>query len=332
MRIRRVERYRILSRIRTEAPQEAGVYLFYDRHGRVIYVGKSINLRRRMSGYFQESSRGMENRILRMVFSVTDFRYHVTGSELSALLMEDRLIKQHLPPFNTRQKEFKEYQYLSVTNDPYPTLKRLDRFDACMEENVFGPFKDKYFVDDLLEIIHKHFRLRSCKEPDPSKQCLNHDIRLCEGPCRRSITPSDYSRIVDSVVKFLNGEEGELLARLERSMAKSASELDFEGALDAKKRIAFCRGFCERQRFINRFKTGNLVIREKDNGLTHVFIRGGWYEHKGRASIRGLHDLDDSMLQKADTAAGDERHLSDRAHILYSWMRGNRNSFSHQFI
>lgn len=332
MRIRRDERNRILSRVRAEVPQEVGVYLFYDHYGRVIYVGKSINLKRRMSGYFQGSPRGLENRILRMIFSVSDFCFHATGSELSALLLEDRLIKQHLPPFNTRQKEFNEYQYLSMTSDSYPRLKRLDRFDACKDENIFGPFKDKYFVDELLEIIHKHFHLRSCREPDPSRKCLNHDINLCEGPCRRNITPFDYSRIVDSVAGFLNGEEGELLARLERSMEKNASELDFEGASNAKKRIAFCRGFCERQRFIRRFKTGNLVILEKDSGLTHVFIRGGWYEHKGRMSICGLHDLDDSVLQKTDTAVGDERHLSDRAHIIYNWMRGNTDSFSHQFI
>lgn len=157
----------IVSSIRSSVPDHPGVYLFKEAHGRTIYIGKSIHLRRRMLSYFGAGVSRMENRIREMAFNIRDFDYIETRSELLALLLEDHLIKRDLPWYNIRQKEYTQYKYLGMTRHPYPNCIVIDH-DADLDEvTPFGPFRDQYFVDDVLEIIHRHFHLRSCLDARP---------------------------------------------------------------------------------------------------------------------------------------------------------------------
>ena len=307
----------IVARIRKEAPNSAGVYLFKGDNQIVIYVGKSVNLKQRMASYFYENSKPVETRIQQMVFSIRDFAFIETGTELLALILEDQLIKKHLPAYNIKQKEFKEYRYLLLTNDTFPTLKIITHDDAPNRAgDIFGPFKDEYFVRDLLDIIYRRLNLRQCQEHEPVQRSINYELGLCTGPCRGKIGAQDYAVIAQRVSDFLNGDEKHLFEILSRAMGDFAASLEYEKAADVKREIEFCQKFCKRQRFLHQFKTSKLTI-EKNSGATerYTLMKGVL----SSAKFNGA-DIPPLGFDTYTTEHSDARYILDRANIVYNWL------------
>ncbi len=321
----------IISSIRESVPQKPGVYLFHDKYGNIMYVGKSVNLRNRILSYFRSSNSGIEYRIQQMIFNIRDYTYYETDSELLALLLEDELIKIHLPNYNIRQQEFLQYQYILLTDDLYPTCKMIDRSGVNGQMQIFGPFRDKYFVENILEIIYKFYHVRSCIEPYPIKKCLNFKFNLCTGPCRKNISIPDYAEIIAKVKNFLNGKESLIVNKLTKAMDESSAVRDFEQALEIKSQLSFCKKFCERQRFIHKFKTQTLQIFENGANKSAYFFRRGALklpDKENTAEKRSNFFQSPSKLLGADE---DDRYLLDRANIIFGWMKKRKNDCTFNF-
>lgn len=311
------ERDRLATAIRRGVPSRPGVYLFYDRSGSTIYVGKSVNLRQRMLSYFGSTQGRLDYGLRQMAYHVHDFDFRETQTELLALLLEDTLIKRERPTYNTRQQEYEGYSYLVFTHDPFPTC-RIVGYQEAATGAIFGPFRDRYSAANILNILNRLFQLRTCTDPHPFRKSLNFDLGYCTGPCRGTISAGEYSKIVGRVVDFLNGDETWIAEQLRQEIARLAAGLDYGKAAEREARLGFCRSFCSRQRFIKRFTTRTLFVLEQgDQQLGYRFVNGNLIEivtlgdnSKGCGTIPG------ELLQPQT----DPRFVVDRAGVIHGWL------------
>jgi excinuclease ABC subunit C len=192
---------------------------------------------------------------------------------LLALLLEDALIKEYQPRHNVRQQQYLGYQYILLTDGPYPTCRMIGKSDDPGQGRTFGPYKSRFFVKDLLYIIRRFLELRSCEETVPVRFSLSHEFGYCTGPCRGKISPEEYARIVERAVEFLNGNETDVVSKLTEAMEEASSAHQLENAEELKERLDFCERFCTRQRFLHRFGEKNLTLHE--NGHIFEFERSG---------------------------------------------------------
>jgi excinuclease ABC subunit C len=181
-----------------DIPPECGVYRFFGREGQVLYIGKAVNLRRRVRQYFGPARTGWDSRIRSMVSGIHDLDWIRTSTELEALLLEDTLIKRYWPDFNTRQKKILLHAYLSLSNDLYPvfTVKdraEVDRSATPIGSILFGPQKDLYYARDLLESVNTVLGLRICSDPLPHRFCV-YGRRECLAPCSGQVDPDRYRK------------------------------------------------------------------------------------------------------------------------------------------
>lgn len=316
-------------------PQKTGVYLFYDKNRKVIYIGKAINLRKRVSQYINSSRKRMENRIQQMIFNVADVKWVVEESELHALLLEDRLIKRHWPFYNAKQKKFLRNRYLIFTRDDYPRLKILKLQEKEIGQTVYGPFPDEYFVADLLSVIYQFYPVRKCGESVPGKKCTNHQITNCLAPCRGKISKNKYKKVVDQVTAFLRGNCNNVILNLDDRIRNSAQKLDFERAATLRDQITFCRRFLERQDFYNKFRTKDLLIREEGTIWNlYLFQRGNLIKSfKGNLTddkFLNMHKISNDSVSSAEREP--DCHFLDKANVVYSWLKNRRTKKTYEFI
>ncbi|HMO64889.1 MAG TPA: UvrB/UvrC motif-containing protein, partial [Verrucomicrobiota bacterium] len=223
-------------------PHKPGVYLHKDRFGRVIYVGKARDLRKRVATYFQPSRRmGWDLKFNALVEAIHDFDWHVVKSEAEALLLEGRLIKEFKPPFNVDFKDDRRFLLLKVNlNDPIPrfTLTRLRQDDGCL---YFGPFAHSGSVRRALTVMRRKFQLRGCRaltpgEPD-YRHCLYANLKHCTAPCIGNVTRDEYLAQVRAGCDFLAGQAEELVAEFEAEMKQAAARQEFERAAQLRDAI-----------------------------------------------------------------------------------------------
>lgn len=225
-----------------QTPHRPGVYLHKDRFGRVIYVGKARDLRKRVATYFQPSRRmGWDLRFNALVGAIHDFDWHVVKSEAEALLLEGRLIKEFKPQFNVDFKDDRRFLLLKVNlNDPIPrfTLTRLRQDDGCL---YFGPFAHSGSVRRALTVMRRKFRLRGCRALTPGeadyRHCLYANLKHCTAPCIGNATRDEYLAQVRAGCDFLAGRAEELVAEFEAEMKKAAARLEFERAAQLRDAI-----------------------------------------------------------------------------------------------
>ncbi|MCM1494122.1 MAG: excinuclease ABC subunit UvrC, partial [Muribaculaceae bacterium] len=215
-------------------PKEPGVYIMRDDKDVILYVGKAINLHNRVRSYFRENI-GRGPAIDKMVTLIARFEYIVTDSELEALVLENNLIKEYSPKYNTLLKDDKTYPYIKVTvGEDYPRIL----FSRTMKKDksrYFGPYTSAAAVKDTIELLNKLYCLRTCNRSLPrdvglERPCLNYHIRQCMAPCQGYIDKTQYRERVDQALDFLNGNYGVILKELEGKMKAAAAELDFEAA------------------------------------------------------------------------------------------------------
>lgn len=222
-----------------EVPHRPGVYLMRDRLGRVIYVGKAKDLRKRLSHYFQPSrSRLADLKTRALIRSIRDFEFHTVSSEPEALLLEVKLIKDYRPRFNVSFRDDKRYLLLRVhLEEPWPrfSLTRVRKDDGA---RYFGPFAHSGSLRATLQWMQRRFGLRSCRPLVPGetdyRHCHNDIIRNCSAPCIGRITQEEYRRRVEEACAFLEGRFREHLREIEQEMLKAAEDLDFERAADLR--------------------------------------------------------------------------------------------------
>ena len=231
-------------------PHQPGVYIMKDGDT-ILYVGKAVNLYNRVRQYFQ-SSRGKSPKILKMVSRVKEFEYIVTATETEALVLENNLIKQHRPPYNTMLKDDKQYPYIKATvQEAYPRIfsTRKIRRDGG---KYFGPYTNVGAVRETLELMGQIFCLRTCRRDLPrdigkERPCLNYYIHRCMGPCTGKVSQEEYHKNVQMALDFIEGKQKEVVKNLEQQMMAASEALDFEHAAVLRDQIKSIRTLQDRQ-------------------------------------------------------------------------------------
>lgn len=218
-------------------PHSPGVYLMHDKSDAIIYVGKAIDLYNRVHSYFRTSTKKTA-KIQKMVSLIDHFEYILTDSELEALVLENNLIKEHRPKYNTMLKDDKTYPYIKVTvAEEYPRVlfSRLMKKD---KSKYYGPYTSAGSVKDTIDLLCKLYKIRTCNRKiteegcaTGERACLNYHMKQCDAPCMKLISKEDYESNVKQALEFLNGNYTKVLKDLENKMNEASENLEFEEAM-----------------------------------------------------------------------------------------------------
>ena len=250
---------RIRLKLKT-VPETPGVYQYLDEAGTVIYVGKARNLQRRVSSYFNRYDEH-SSKIKMLVRHIYDLRTIVVATEVDALLLENNLIKQYQPRYNSMLKDDKTYPYLCITDEDYPQLL-FTRDRTRIRGQFFGPYPNQRILRELQDIIRKLFSYRSCKKNlrwDADRQvvlggdrpCMNHQIGLCKAPCVGKESYEEYQETFRRIRKILRGDFGDILEAMKKEMLALADELRFEEAEVLRRKIRLLEEYQSRSTVVN---------------------------------------------------------------------------------
>ncbi len=264
-------------------PNCPGVYIMHDEMDNIIYVGKAINLHNRVRSYFRKNI-GRGPQIDKMVTLIRRFEYIVTDSELEALVLENNLIKEYSPRYNTMLKDDKTYPYIKVTlGEAYPRVL----FSRQMKKDhsrYFGPYTSAAAVKDTIDLINKLYQLRTCnrnlpKECGNDRACLNYHIRQCVAPCQGNISQEEYQQRVKKALDFLNGSFQDTLKELEQKMQEASEKLEFEEAIRYRDLYNSVKQIASKQKITDSTLEDKDIIAlaadERDAVVQVFFVRDG---------------------------------------------------------
>jgi excinuclease ABC subunit C len=259
-------------------PTRPGIYRMQDAQGKVLYVGKAKDLRRRVSSYF---SRALNVRLQAMVAQVVNVEVTVTRTEGEALLLESNLIKALQPRYNVLLRDDKSYPYIYLsTQDAFPRLA-FYRGSRKGPGRFFGPYPSAWSVRETLHLLQKLFPVRQCEDAffrNRSRPCLQYQIKRCSGPCVDLVDRQSYADDVEHTIKFLDGRAGEVVSDLASTMEQAAARLEFERAAVLRDQIATLRRIQERQYVSGDGGDLDIVAAAQEGGLSCVqvfFVRNG---------------------------------------------------------
>ncbi len=285
-------------------PLSPGVYIMHGSKDEILYVGKAKKLRNRVSSYFRESA-GHSTKIAIMVKNVAYFEYILTDSEVEALILENNLIKQYRPPYNTRLKDDKTYPYIKVTiKDVFPRVF-LTRDYKKDGSKYYGPYTNVHSAREIIEIVRKLYKIRTCnrnlpKDIGKERPCLYNHIGECDAPCAGLVDEATYNRDIDKVLSFLNGNYEGLVDDLVKEMNAYSENLDFEKAANIRDKINAVKQLSIKQKIVLTDDIDRDVIgfyRLGGEMLIQVFfVRAGKLIAKERFSLDDLADTSDDEV------------------------------------
>lgn len=267
-------------------PKQPGVYIYRDKHQRVIYVGKAKVLANRVKSYFQYSAdRPPKLKILQR--TIHDVEFFITDTEKEALILENNLIKKYQPRFNVRLKDDKTYPHIRITKEAFPQVY-MTRQVVKDGSKYFGPYTNVFDVKNALTTLQKFFMVRTCnfplsKETIEKKKyrvCLDYHIKRCAGPCEGFQSETDYQHIIKNVERFLNGKASELRHDLEEQMHTAAKNLQFEEAAKLRDTIEAVGVFYDKKQKVEKIETlaqdfMGMVTDDKDVCICILKVREG---------------------------------------------------------
>ena len=286
-------------------PTEPGCYLWRDRHGRVLYVGKAKSLRARLASYFGAWS-GIGQRTRAMLEAASSVEWIVCSGEVEALHLEYNLIKEHRPRYNVRYTDDKSYPYLAITvqdDVPRAMVRRNPRKDGT---RYFGPYAHAYAIRETLDLLLRVFPVRTCSKGvfdrcvRTGRPCLLHHIGRCAAPCVGKVDEAEHRRLVDGLIAFLEGGTDEVLEDLEAAMREESDRLNFEAAARLRDQLAAARRALERQQMVTRRREDFDAVSYHDDDLEAAFqaffVRGGRVVGRKGWTADKVEDLDAAAL------------------------------------
>ncbi len=264
-------------------PNSPGVYLMHDAGDTIIYVGKAVNLHSRVRSYFRKIV-GRGPQIDKMVEQIARFEYIVTDSELEALVLENNLIKEYSPKYNTMLKDDKTYPYIKVTmGEEYPRIL-FSREMKKDRSKYFGPYTSAAAVKDTIDLMNKLYQLKTCNRKLPrdiglERPCLNYHIKQCLAPCQGYIGKEAYRERVEQALDFLNGNYNPLLKDLEDKMAQASGNLEFEEAIRYRDLYNSVKSVAQKQKITDSNGEDKDILAlakdETDAVVQVFFVRDG---------------------------------------------------------
>lgn len=259
-------------------PESPGVYIMHNAEDEVIYVGKAINLKNRVSSYFREST-NHSDKIRRMVTLVAWFEYIVTENELEALVLENNLIKENKPKFNTLLKDDKTYPFIKITNEEFPilTVTRKIENDGA---KYYGPFANISAVNNIIELLNNSYKIRNCSYKNlPSKSCIYYQMKKCMGPCIDKSCKEEYEKSIKEIYEFFSGKYSDLIKKHKELMKEASADMRFEDAAFYRDTIKDIEYIFNKQRITRAndedIDVISLVSKEENNVVVIIFIRDG---------------------------------------------------------
>lgn len=264
-------------------PNSPGVYLMHDDNDTIIYVGKAVNLHSRVRSYFRKIV-GRGPQIDRMVEQIARFEYIVTDSELEALVLENNLIKEYSPKYNTMLKDDKTYPYIKVTvGEEYPRIF-ISREMKKDRSRYFGPYTSAAAVKDTIDLMNKLYQLKTCNRKLPrdiglERPCLNYHIKQCAAPCQGYVSKEEYRERVEQALDFLNGNYRPILKNLEEKMTTASENMEFEEAARCRDLYNSVKSVAQKQKITDSDGEDKDIIAlskdEHDAVVQVFFVRDG---------------------------------------------------------
>ena len=265
-------------------PKKPGVYIMHDKDDVIIYVGKAVILYNRVRSYFRESTKKTP-KIQQMVKKIAWFEYVVTDSELEALVLENNLIKENQPKYNTMLKDDKTYPYIKVTvNEAFPRIF-LTRKVLKDGAKYFGPFTSSDSVRDTIELLRKLYKIRNCKfsindeNIMPDKKCLYYHMGQCDAPCEGRIDANTYAENISGALEFLSGNYKPLINMITEKMQKASEDMEFEKAIEYRDLLTSVRAVAQKQKITDTVGENRDIIalaRNEESVIVQMFfVRDG---------------------------------------------------------
>jgi excinuclease ABC subunit C len=253
-------------------PETPGVYIMKDDKNRILYIGKAVNLRRRVSSYFERSH---DARISALVNKIRNIEYRLTDTALEALILESKLIKKHLPPFNIKEKDDKSFLYIEITKDEFPRVI-LTRGKDNFKGKRFGPFVSAKNAREALNILRRIF-MWSVHDPKKNgkytRPCFDYEIGLCPGTCVNAISKEDYKKNINNLKLFLSGKKKKIIQKLSTEMKEASKKLEFEKAEKIKRQL-FALQHIEDTALISESEIENQNIKTNNDENRFYRIEG----------------------------------------------------------
>ena len=255
-----------------EAPKTSGVYLFKNKKDIPIYIGKAINIKRRLSNYGNLPK--LPRRLQKMVSQTVNIDFELTESERNALLLEALLIKKFSPRYNIRLKDDKSFPLIKITNGQFPRLTRF-RNDFHQDDRVFGPFTSALKTDKVIKILQKSFKLRSCTDlefKNRKRPCLLFDLKQCSAPCVKYVSQKDYEKQVSDTIKFFQGSQKSIFDKLEKQMIFFSKNENYEKAAEVRDSIQSLNYIIREEIKVGNQDANYDYIYINDKGYFSIFI------------------------------------------------------------
>ncbi len=255
-------------------PSQPGCYIYYDKDGEIIYVGKAKNLKRRVYSYFHKQHDSVKTNVL--VSQIEKLEYIITDSEVEALILESHLIKKHKPRYNILLKDDKKYPYFLITDEDFPRIQVVRKKNLNPDKGRFyGPYTDVGAMYATLDFLKKLFPLKQCKTPKFSNRpCLYYHIGKCLAPCQGKVTPEEYQKLIKQVELFLSGKQNELLKQIYEQMQKYAEAEQFEKAGKMRDSYLDLQKTLERQKVVyeNTKLNEDIIAVLYEDGILAIVI------------------------------------------------------------
>ena len=276
-------------------PKNPGVYFFKNKNNDIIYIGKAKNLKNRVLSYFNRNNTNNKSGI--MVSNAISVEYLLVNNEVEALITEANMIKEYKPKYNISLKDDKTFPYIMITKEPYPKVEIIRKKNLHKDGNIyFGPYTDVNYLREVVKILHRIFPIRTCSyyiDNESIKQsrvsvCLDYHINKCQGPCEGLVSEKEYNDMIESIIQFLKGKNGEIKIKIKSQMKQASNNFEYEKAARLRDQLIAIESFYRKQKkvshdfynrdilhvstkdiyaigFIMRIRNGLLIGREKFN-------------------------------------------------------------------